>query len=169
MASILVEEHGFVRLAFADALKSVIDVLCPYLRSDIADAITELGVEEAKRSPIPVRDVLIDLGNAVRAHVAPDAWICAVTQKIDAAPDGRFVITDLRFPNEARTIRDRGEHLVRVDRAAALVSQDVSDMALEGFDQWDAIVGNNWSLEALAVQAARLADLATQRCSVGGA
>ena len=163
LASILVEEHGFVRLAFADALKAVLGALCPYLERDVADAIAELGIEEAKRSPIPVRAVLIDLGNAVRAHVSPDAWVLAVTRKIDEAPDGRFVITDLRFPHEVRTLRDRGGYLIRVDRKAAPVSDDVSDRALEGFDQWDAIVDNNGSLCDLATHATRLVEMATRR------
>ena len=163
LAGILVEEHGFVRLAFADALKAVLGAVRPYLGRDIADAIAELGIEEAKRSPIPVRAVLIDLGNAVRAHVSPDAWVLAVTRKIDEAPDGRFVITDLRFPNEVRMLRDRGAYLVRVDRAAAPVSHDVSDCALEGFDQWDAIVDNSGSLRYLAAQVEHLVELATWR------
>ena len=163
LAGILVEEHGFVRLAFADALKAVLGAVRPYLGRDIADAIAELGIEEAKRSPIPVRAVLIDLGNAVRAHVSPDAWVLAVTRKIDEAPDGLFVITDLRFPNEVRMLRDRGAYLVRVDRAAAPVSHDVSDCALEGFDQWDAIVDNSGSLRYLAAQVEHLVELATWR------
>ena len=162
LASILVEEHGFVRLAFADALKAVLGVMRPYLDRDIADAITELGIEEAKRSPVPVRAVLIDLGNAVRAHVSPDAWVLAVTRKIDETPEGRFVITDLRLPNEVRTLRDRGAYLIRVDRKAAQVSDDVSDRALEGFDQWDAIVDNNGGIEDLRVWAAKIVTAATR-------
>ena len=162
LASILVEEHGFVRLAFADALKAVLGVMRPYLERDIADAITELGVEEAKRSPIPVMAVLSDLGNAVRAHVSPDAWVLAVTRKIDEAPDGRFVITDLRFPHEVRTLRDRGGYLIRVDRKAARVSDDVSDRALEGFDQWDAIVANNGGIDDLRVWAEEIVGATTR-------
>ncbi len=162
LASILVEEHGFVRLAFADALKAVLGVMRPHLDRQVADAITELGIEEAKRSPVPVRAVLIDLENAVRAHVSPDAWVLAVTRKIDEAPDGRFVITDLRLPNEVRTLRDRGAYLIRVDRKAAQVSDDLSDRALEGFDQWDAIVDNNGGIEDLRVWAAKIVTATTR-------
>lgn len=157
LARILVEEHGFVRLAFADALTAVLLSMRPYLHPLITDAISELGIEEAKRSPIPVRDALIDLGNTVRAHISPDAWVLAVMRQIDKVPDGRFVITDVRFPNEVRAIKDRGGQVFRVDRLSVAVSHDVSDEALAGFDQWDGIVDNNGSISDIAAIAAGIA------------
>lgn len=164
LARILVEEHGFVRLAFADALKEVLTAMSPYLDPALADAIAKLGIEEAKRSPAPVRDALNMLGNTMRAHVSPEVWVLAVTRRIDASAGGRFVISDVRYQNEVRAIRDRGGRVFRVDRQCAAVSYDDSDDALEGFDQWDGVVDNGGSIDDLAAQAAALVD--TIQCSM---
>lgn len=154
LGQILVEEHGFMRLAFADALKSVVDAMRPYLDHEIRYAISELGMEEAKASSAPVRELLICLGSTIRTRVAADAWTLAVAQRIDENPSGRYVVTDVRYPNEVRLIRERGGYLVRVDRKAAIVSQDPADSALEGFDQWDAVVANDLTVDDLRERAA---------------
>lgn len=126
---ILVEEHGYTRFAFADALKSMALALDPIISFDedvcddvqpkrLGDIVTNLGWEVAKTSP-EVRRLLQVLGTeGVRDHIGEDAWIRAAGMKMRRAgwPDSRIVLTDVRFPNEAMFVREHGGEMWRVER-----------------------------------------------------
>jgi len=59
LGQILVKEHDFCRLAFADAIKASLYELAPLLDRCLADAIAELGIEEAKSRVPEVRKALV--------------------------------------------------------------------------------------------------------------
>jgi hypothetical protein len=123
----LVEEHGYTRFAFADALKSMALVLDPLVNSEewgehvrLSRMVEYGGWESAKRDP-EVRRFLQVLGTeAVRNHIGEDSWVRATERAIaEARMSGdadRVVITDVRFPNEAAWIFAQGGKLVRVNR-----------------------------------------------------
>ena len=108
VGQILVSEHGFCRLAFADATKASLCGLAPLLDPRLADAIAEFGIEEAKRSAPEVRAALVTLGAAMRREVGPNVWVDGLARRFDGEPDGRFVVTDVRAEREVRAIRGRG-------------------------------------------------------------
>lgn len=121
-AARLVEQHGFTRLAFADTLKSMALVLDPFIDAmgvRLAKVVARHGWEEAKTYP-EVRRFLQVLGTeAVRGHLGDDAWVEALARKLrpmDLLPDEHYVITDVRFPNEAEAVRSWGGKLIRVER-----------------------------------------------------
>jgi hypothetical protein len=90
--------EGWTRVALADPLK---------------DIATELGWDGQKDDV--GRRFLQVLGQSVREHINPEAWIWAAEKLIDAAP-GPVVVTDVRYPNEAEMIRRRGGFLVWIIR-----------------------------------------------------
>ena len=118
----LVERHGFVRYAFADALKDVLFTLNP-LAAVVDGEPVHLstivmhsgGWERAKDEYQEVRRLLQDLGVAVRKHVGKDTWLDPVMRQV-AKESRPVVITDVRFWNEAAAIADAGGYLVRVVR-----------------------------------------------------
>lgn len=116
---ILVEQHGFIRFAFADALKSMALVLNPIVttRQRLGDVVgPEKNWESAKQIP-EVRRFLQVLGTeAVRGHLGGDAWINALERKITDSGARRIVITDVRFLNEAMWVHSLGGTLIRVSR-----------------------------------------------------
>jgi dephospho-CoA kinase len=66
-----------------------------------------------------------------------------------------WIITDCRFPNEAKAIKDRGGILIRVNRPrygnsmVALATAHESETALDGYEKWNYIIDNNGTIEEL--------------------
>ena len=104
-ATVLCAEGGFVRVAFADALKAD---LAAYLGIEFAQVEEE---KEALRRALQLR------GTAKRT-IDPDYWILLATGKIYAyAEQGRHVVvTDVRYPNEANALRDFNATILRMRR-----------------------------------------------------
>lgn len=69
----------------------------------------------------------------------------------------KWLVTDVRFPNEAKAIKDREGILVRVNSRKeflpnpSLSHEDIhySEVALDDYSNWDYIIDNNGSLEQL--------------------
>jgi hypothetical protein len=116
---------GYKQVAFADALKSMALVLDPHILTERDDGtgvwdvrlhwlVEELGWEGAKQNP-EVRRFLQVLGTeAVRDHLGENAWVLALTSKL--LPGEKYVVTDVRFPNEAAAITGMGGEVWRVER-----------------------------------------------------
>lgn len=88
------------------------------------------------------RDIWIETGLFFRG-ICVDTWAIPT---IDKAKRQRIaLISDLRFENEARLLKEAGAILIRVDRPQVKPTDDAADVALDGFTGWD-IVYNNDSL-----------------------
>ena len=136
--SALCTGHGFVRVAFADALRDVLYDLDPVVGvvndggyERVATLVDRWGWDQAKQVP-EVRQLLQRLGVAVRDHVNQDAWVTAAFDRAEGAE--RLAVSDVRFPNEAEAIKARGGHIVRVMRpGVTALNSHVSEHAL---DEW---------------------------------
>lgn len=98
---------------------------------------------------ITVREFLQNLGtDAIRNNLHSNAWVNALMadyleqDKVESigdymsltTPASKWIITDVRFPNEAQAIKDRGGVIVRIDRPGiAPVNAHPSETAL---DNW---------------------------------
>lgn len=134
---VLVEEHGFTRVAFADALKTVLWDLDPFLDEYSGSLQERFADVEAAKSYAPVRRYLQRLGVACRVHLGPEVWVDAVRRQLD--PGGDWVITDVRFPNEAAMVTAEGGEMWRIERpGCAPVNSHISETALDEhtFDRW---------------------------------
>lgn len=134
VAARLVEKHGFVRLAFADRLRTVMYELNPVIDNAgtrLAALVDAVGWEATKNLP-EVRRLLQHHGVAIRTHVDPEVWVRPV-MRTALAETRPIVITDVRFPNEADAIERAGGRLVRVVRTLqADGDKHVSETALDG-------------------------------------
>lgn len=94
--------------------------------------------------PLKVREFLQLLGtNALRDCLHPNTWVNALFADYhcvpaDRAPGGwdcdNWIITDVRFPNEAKAIKDRGGIIIRIDRPGTKpINSHVSETFL---DDW---------------------------------
>lgn len=168
VARVLVERQGMARYAFADAIKAVLADIDPFVTElgEWDDRLSELdrpdpaqpgGIDwERVKLSSEVRRLLQSLGVAARAHIHPDVWVDAVMRRIDAA-GGDAVISDVRFPNEARAIKERGGIIWRVARpGVGPANAHESETAL---DRWpfDATIANNGTLDDLAAAVQALA------------
>lgn len=108
---------------------------------------------EAKEEPLEAlglspRQIYIELGMWGRS-LHKDVWIRSTLASIDEEQPHVALITDLRFPNEAEILKERGARLVRIDRPNVLRSNDVADRALEGYEGWDHVLHNDSGLVVL--------------------
>lgn len=173
VAGMLVEHHGYHRVAFADRLKAAALDIDPVVTSPapawwhgrLAEVVEELGWEAAKEIP-EVRRFLQHLGVAVRDHVDADAWVAAAGRDIDALHGtGRpVVVSDVRFENEVQAIASRGGLVVRIERPEAGLSGAVGDHVSERLEcDVDAVLVNDGSLTHLQWQVDGLVEFALSR------
>lgn len=102
--------------------------------------------------PMTVREVLQFVGTELfRTQMDPDIWVKSVFRK-HYRDDDIVVIADCRFPNEADFAKEHGL-LIHIDRDTGLAADaHASEVALDGYDGYDASVDNNGSFEDLRVQ-----------------
>ncbi len=119
VADILCREHGFRRAAFADRVRQMAAELDAYLEPAHATygrLLAEHGYDRAKRDFPCVREYLIRIGHGARAVFGPGVWLDAVLPPGHQHADGRLVITDVRYANEAERVRAAGGQVWRVAR-----------------------------------------------------
>jgi hypothetical protein len=77
-------------------------------------------------------------------------WDCDGNTTVEGYPN--WIITDVRFPNEAKAIKDRGGILIRINRPQYLDNglvirkdEHLSETALDDYDGFDYVIENNSS------------------------
>ncbi len=127
------KDYGYQRVAFADGVREMALVIDPiiycaptsgpdYVR--LSGLVASAGWDAAKQEP-EVRRLLQRIGTeAVRDMVDQDAWVRIGMRKaksiilgtLSDAHFGSVVITDVRFPNEARAVHSAGGEVWRIER-----------------------------------------------------
>lgn len=161
---ILIQKYDYRRVGFADKIKSMLYDINPQVGSlDVQTLVNEQGWSGAKAIP-EVRRLLQELGVAGRTFLGEDIWIWealgeAVYVEQNQNADGgvekitqKIVVTDVRFENEAKFIRDFGGQIWQVVKDGVRpVNEHISETDLIGFD-FDKIITNNGSKEDLEKQ-----------------
>lgn len=97
-----------------------------------------------------VREFLQKLGtDAMRENLHQNTWVTALFA--EAKEDSRWIITDVRFPNEAQAVLDHGGLLIRLHREGIPTSDHESETALDNW-KFEHIIDNNSSVEELRSQ-----------------
>lgn len=192
IADYLVNLHGFRRESFANSLKDAVAQMFGWDRTMLEGRTKQSREWREQRDEwwsqrlgmeITPRKVLQHLGtNVLRVGFHDDIWIASLENKLRGIQDD-VVITDCRFPNEIKAIREAGGIVVRVVRGAepewynaaesvnrgpdGNASWSVSKVKLErmgihasetswvGTD-FDAVLDNNGTLDDLYQQVKRL-------------
>lgn len=161
----LVEKYGFERHGFADALRESLYALNPWIRLTQEEARAVFGARaggpalirlrelvdrvgwEAAKSCAEVRESLQHLGKeGGRDVIGEDVWVRALLRRYAG---GRWVISDVRFPNEANAIADLGGSILRVHRLGfGPLNDHASETSLDDY-RFDAHVNNVGTLEDL--------------------
>ncbi len=148
-------ELGFKRVAFADTLRSAAYALNPIVNVDpfdieryfyLQDIIDEYGWDGYKNTEFAgeIRRILQRLGTEVgRNLIGEDVWVAATFENL---PSDKYVVTDVRFPNEADYIRERYDGLIiRIERpGVGPINDHPSETALDDYD-FDFVVHNDQS------------------------
>jgi len=89
------------------------------LRDEDHTAGIDQSLSQRLNAPRSPRRILQTWGTEYRrARDGDDYWCKRVTHVLDSHPDVNFVVTDVRFPDEARSVQAHGGDLVRVTRIA---------------------------------------------------
>jgi len=149
IANTLLHE-GFERAAFADTLREALMALNPMAGYGVFlnDVVAMLGWEDAKRNYPEVRRLLQRMGTeAGRDVFGEQIWVNKTLGKLD--PQKNYIITDVRFQNEADAIRDLGGQMWRVTRpGTGPVNCHSSEVALDNY-VFDYNVENKGDLQEL--------------------
>lgn len=123
---ILIDQHGFTRISFADAVKDATAAIFGWERdllegdTNISRAFREKKDEwwsEKFGFEVTPRYMLQLMGTEAGRNVFhEDVWIHTVAKRIATSKNDKFVIPDVRFQNEIDFIRQSGGHVVRVIR-----------------------------------------------------
>ena len=131
-------------------------------------------VGDVNEARMTVREMLQKIGtDAIRDGLHPDAWVntlmkdyklngwiskadwdAETTGVYDKTKDGypKWIITDVRFPNEYKAIKDRGGIVIKIIRFSDNEDLHISETALDHISDWDYVVANNGTLEELEVK-----------------
>jgi hypothetical protein len=157
VGEILVREFGLQRRAFADKVREAIYILNPMIGYTtgyqdrgiyLQELVDQYGWEQAKAKP-DVRRLMQRMGTELaRRTWDDDFW---VKRLFDDYGGQAWMITDVRFPNEALAVQARGGLLWRINRPGfGPVNGHPSETALDHWSDWDAVIENDGSLEDLA-------------------
>lgn len=148
VAQILIDNFGFERIAFADKIRELLYEINPQVGSlTIREIVDVSGWEVGKANP-EVRRLLQDLGVGARRMFGEKFWITQALTGVD--PSDKIVITDVRFINEARAIKEyENSQIWRVKRpGVGAVNAHVSESEMDHY-QVDQIFLNNGTKDEL--------------------
>tara|TARA_Y100000034_G_scaffold136800_1_gene215894 strand:+ start:18767 stop:19372 length:606 start_codon:yes stop_codon:yes gene_type:complete len=134
--------------SFAYKLRKVVSVLTGIPLEDLLS-------QENKERFLPefnmtIREILQIVGTeALRHSFHKDIWVLALFAEYTKESD--WIITDVRFENEANAIKDRGGILLNIIREKNTVDIHLSETALDNYNGWDYTINNFWGLDTLEV------------------
>jgi len=112
-ADYLVDKHHFKKLAFAEPVKKICQVMFLLTEEQLNDPHQKEVVDG--RWGLSPRQMMQKVGtDMVRQTWDDDFWVKNMDMRIRQVVQ-KVVVSDVRFPNEAQWIRDKGGLLVRID------------------------------------------------------
>ena len=60
-----------------------------------------------------------------------------------------WIISDVRFPNEADIIKNKGGILIKINRNTEIINNHESEIILDNYTKWDYIIDNDDKIEYL--------------------
>ncbi len=156
---------GCRRIAFADKLKDVAQSLFDLSDDQVEDQTCKEQVDASWG--VTPRFILQRLGSEVARSIHPETWIRPVKRYIEAN-DGvwpatknikgdvkvheidipAFIVTDVRFRNEAQAVKDWGGYLVEIKRPCTGGDNHPSETELDGY-KFDYTIDNDGTKEDL--------------------
>lgn len=127
VANYLVEEYGFHKRALAKPLKDCTKIIFQLSDSQIKDR--ELRKVVDPRWDKTPRQLMQLFGTEVGRSIDKNVWVKSLFSWVDSLPDNAFVVVDdVRFLNEAKTIKERGGVVLGVRREKCIPPTQLGDV-----------------------------------------
>jgi hypothetical protein len=148
-ADYLVYRYGFKEVTFAAPLKEAAGILYGLNPEQTNGALKEKIDQRIGLAP---REIMQRLGDACR-DIWPIVFVESLLQKIYLSAERMFVVSDVRFLNEARALWRAGAVMLRLERPGAAarngVIGHVSEYEVEDWLGWDYRLENGGTREEL--------------------
>lgn len=134
VADHLVACFGFRKVSIAEPLKEVCRVVFGWSDDQLHGHAKDHELPDVEATPRQVMQFVgtelfrVRLGERFPA-LGTNVWVDALAREIDQNPDESLVVADVRFPNEAQTIRERGGIIIHVDRNCGSSDEHSSETA----------------------------------------
>lgn len=158
MAEILEHSEQFEHETFAGKLKEIVRDLYGLTEEQVN------GPVELKEQVIPAwgkspREIMQLFGTEVTRSVHPDTWVRYLVNRIKWPVEigFDFVISDVRFPNEAEAIKKLGGVIVRVYRPGYGGDGHASETSIQQI-AFDHLITNDGTLQQFSQQILNLLD-----------
>lgn len=146
----------WITMSFADKLKEVASIVFDIRKECWNDPLVKASL--VSNYNLTGREILQKIGESFRKEISPNIWVNSLFSRYDSLNyrersgdiiKPNLIITDVRMPNEAQAIKDRGGILIKVDRETGYKDNHISETALDDYDGWDYVIDNNGTLEEL--------------------
>lgn len=140
------------RIGFADKLKKIAMELFGLSYEQCYGA---QGIKETidPRYGLTPREILQSIGEKMR-EIYPSIWVDTVFNttmvELQAAGYDCFVISDVRYPNEADRVHDKGGVVVKITRKGSGVTvgaKHSSETSMQDYKEFDYVIENDSTLE----------------------
>ena len=124
--------------AYADKLKQVLSIILNVRVEAFEDNIFKMSYSEIAKPEggyYTNRELLQRFGTEVGRSISPTLWVDALFTSY--GEDDHWIIPDVRFPSEAKAIKDRGGIIIRVDRETFSHDNHPSETALDDYEGFD--------------------------------
>lgn len=112
---------------------------------DMSDPLCPLGKQ---------RTLLQWWGTEFRRSIEPDYWVMKLSERLEKDKPEIAFITDVRFPNEVKFVREYGDVIKVVRQGIPSVNTHASELALDYMSDadWNAVIYNDGTLDELRQQ-----------------
>lgn len=99
---------------------------------------------------ISFRQLLQSLGEAVRGQIKENFWALSMLATYENSDF--WIVSDVRYKNEAEELLKRNAILIRVNRKGIETDSHISEVDLDDFDKFDFVLNNDSDLEGLFIK-----------------
>ena len=115
------ESQGFIKLSFGSAVKDIVSIVTGWPRDFVEGINEERQLRETLIHPEynkTCREMMQFIGTDLfRKQLNDNIWVNIIKNKIESDKiNNKFVITDVRFDNEAQMIKSIGGNIIQINR-----------------------------------------------------
>jgi dephospho-CoA kinase len=145
-------QQGYIKLSFGSALKDIVSIITGWPRDFIEGTSNDRNMRETLKHPDykkTCREIMQFVGTDLfRNQFDDNVWINIIKNKIKMDDTSKYVITDVRFDNEAIMIESIGGIIIQINRDNTIYnSNHVSEKGIKLKPLY--VIDNNGSKDEL--------------------